>query len=64
MIIHQIEIFNSANEANAFLAEHKLKVVSFNIEQMHDYWPSGIGYPPGSICNQWVECILVYELEV
>ena len=64
MIIHQIETFNSVNEANAFLAEHKLKVVSFEVKQMHDYWGGGQGYPPNSICNQWTDYILVYELEV
>ena len=65
MIIHQIEMFNSVDEANAFLAECKVKVVSFDIKQMHDYWASDSqGYPPGTICNQWTEYILVYELEV
>ena len=64
MIIHQIEIFNSTNEANAFLAEHKLKVVSFEIKQMHDYWLNNQDRRPGEICNEWVEYILVYELEV
>ena len=64
MIIHQIELFNSVSETNAFLAEHKVKVISFDVKQMHDYWGSGTGHPPGSICNEWVECILVYELAV
>lgn len=62
MTIHQIEIFNNVNEANAFLTEHGVKVVSFDIKEMHDYWHSDAGYPPGSICNQWAEYILVYEL--
>ena len=64
MIIHQIEIFNNVDAANLFLAEHKVKVVSFEVKQMHDYWHGGSGYEPGSICNQWTEFVLVYELEV
>ena len=64
MMIHQIETFNSIDEVNAFLAEHKVKVVSFDIKQMHDYWNGGSNYPPGSICNQWVEYILVFELVI
>lgn len=64
MIIHQIETFNSVDKANAFLAEYKLKVVSFEIKQMHDYWLNNQNRRPGEICNEWIEYILVYELEV
>ena len=64
MTIHQIEIFNSVEKANAFLAEHKLKVVLFEIKQMHDYWLNNQNRRPGEICNEWIEYILVYELEV
>jgi|LGOV01.1.fsa_nt_gb hypothetical protein len=64
MTIHQIEIFDSVDKANAFLAEHWVKLVSFEVKQMHDYWSGGSSYPPSTICNQWTEYILVYELEV
>ena len=64
MTIHQIKIFNNVEEANAFLAEHKVKVVLFGIEERHDYWQGGTSYPSGSICNQWTEYVLVYELDI
>ena len=57
----QIKVFQGSpsqteEQINAFLKDNNANLLDMYVHNMHD------NYPDGSVCNQWIETTILYEI--